>query len=84
MRSQPLAQRLVQQMRRRVVRADARAARMVHLGQHRCADMRLARFDAADMHKQIAELLLRVGDRDAQSLGPVITPVSPTWPPLSP
>ena len=38
---------------------------------------------AAEMHEQVAEFLLRVGDRDAQAAARVITPVSPTWPPLS-
>ena len=69
MRAQPPAQRLVQQMRRRVVRADRGAARVVHLGQHGHADARLARLDAAEMHEQIAQLLLRVGHRDAQAIG---------------
>ena len=47
------------------------------------ADLRLALLDPAEMDEQVAQLLLRVGDRDAQASAPVIVPVSPTWPPLS-
>ncbi len=61
MRTQPPAQRLVQQMRRRMVRADRGAPRVVHLRQHRHAHACLTCLDAAEMHEQIAQLPLRIG-----------------------
>ncbi len=68
-RAEALAQRLVQQVRGAVVRADGGAAGMIDLGDDRRADLRGAGLDAAEMDEQVAELLLRVGDRDAQAVG---------------
>ena len=76
-----LAQRLVQQMGRGMVGADRRAARVIDLELQRGAGLERALLDRADMHEQIAGLLLGVGDAEAHALARVITPVSPTWPP---
>jgi len=46
--------------------ADRLAPRVVHLGQHRRADARLAVLHHAEMHEHVAEPLLRVAQVDAQ------------------
>ena len=79
-----LAQRLVQQMRRRMVRADGAAARMIDLERERRADLERALLDRAGMHEHVAGLLLGVGDAEAHAVGASSMPVSPTWPPDSP
>ncbi len=61
------AQGLVQQMRRRVVGADVGAPDMIHFGQHRRTGRDLAFGYAADMDEQVAQLLLRIGDVDAEA-----------------
>ena len=55
MRAEALAQRLVQQVRGAVVRADRGAAGVIDLGDHRGADVRGAGLDAAEMHEQVAQ-----------------------------
>ena len=64
-----LAQRLVQQVRRRVVGARRRAARMIDLELDGLAGLEAALLDLAEVHEQIAELLLRVGDAEQRALG---------------
>ena len=78
-----LAQRLVQQMRRRVMGADRRAPRMIDLELQRRAELQRALLHRAEMHEEIAGLLLRVGDAELEPPSPISTPVSPTWPPDS-
>jgi hypothetical protein len=50
----------------------------------RIAGLEGALLDAADVHEQVAKLLLRVGDAEERALGSLMTPWSPTWPPDSP
>jgi len=78
-----LAQRLVQQMRRRMVGADFAAPRMVDVEHQRRAGLEPARLDRDHVDEQVAGPLLRVGDAHAH---PVCGhhAVSPTWPPDSP
>src|SRR3954462_9818084 len=78
-----LAQRLVDEMRGRVMRADRKAPAVIHFELQRSAKLQLAALDRADVNEEIAELLLGVGDADLMPPSPVNTPVSPTWPPDS-
>ena len=64
-----LAQRLVQQMRRRMVAPDRAAAGVIDLERQRLADLERALLDRAVMHEQVAGLLLRVGHREAHAVG---------------
>ena len=64
-----LAQRLVQQMGRRMVGADGAAPRVIDLEQQRGADLERALLDRAEMDEQVAGLLLRVGDAEAHAVG---------------
>ena len=64
-----LAQRLVQQMRRRMVAADGAAARVIDLERKRGAGLQRALLHRADVHEQVAGLLLRVGDAEAHAVG---------------
>ena len=79
-----LAQRLVQQVGRRMMLADGAAARMIDLERERRADLERALLDRAGMHEQVARLLLGVGDAKAHAVARASMPVSPTWPPDSP
>ena len=66
--AQHLPQRLVQQMRRRVIGADRRAPRVIDLQQQRGAGLQGALLDGAEMHKEIAGLLLGIGDAEPHAL----------------
>ena len=79
-----LAQRLVQEVRRRVVGADGRAAVVVDGKFERLAELQRAVLDGDVVHEEVAELLLGVGDAHPQRPRPCMMPVSPTWPPDSP
>ncbi len=63
-----LPQGFVQQMRRGVMRTDRRAPRMIHFQRQRGARLQRAQFDGAEMHEQIAGLLLRIGDPELDAL----------------
>ena len=63
-----LAQRLMQQMRRRVMRADRRAPGVIDLELQRRADLQRALLHRAEMHEEIAGPLLRVGDAEFDAL----------------
>ena len=63
-----LPQRLMQQMRRRVMRADRRTARVIDFELQRGADLQRALLHRAEMHEEIAGLLLRVGDAELDAL----------------
>ena len=63
-RAEFAAQRLVQQMRRRVVRADRAAPVVIDRGDHGGVHAGRSGLDAAEVDEQIAQLLLRVGDAD--------------------
>ena len=82
MGAQDVAQRLVQQVRGRMVGAQPRAALAVDPSSTASPIFTVPFDDRARMDEQAVALLLRVGDLDAPS--PDITPVSPTWPPDSP
>ena len=77
-----LAQRLMQQMRRRVVGADRRAARVIDGERERLANLQRPLFHLADVDEQVAGFLLRIGYGEANAVR-VIAPVSPVWPPDS-
>ena len=77
------AQRLVQQVGRRMVGADGEAARVIDAQLQRHAADQFAVLDDDLVHEEVAELLARVGDAGAQT-GAENRPVSPTWPPHSP
>ncbi len=62
-------QRLMQQMRGGVMRADRATPRVIDRGDDGDAGRRDAGLDAAEMHEQVAQLLLRIGDRDHQTIG---------------
>ena len=64
-----LAQRLVQQMRRGMVCADRGAPRVIDRRARAPRRPERALLDRAEMHEQIAGLLLRVGDREAHAIG---------------
>jgi hypothetical protein len=63
-----LAQRLVQEVGRRVVLADGAAASMIDLERQRRANLERALIDRAGMHEQVACLLLRLGDAERDPL----------------
>ena len=63
-RTQLPAQRLVQQVSGRVVSADRPAPCMIDRGHHRQSDQGCATLYAPEMHDQVAELFLRIGDQD--------------------
>ena len=65
MRAEFPAQRLVQQMRRRVMRADAATPRVIDGGDDGVIDVDRAALDHSEMDEQIAQFLLRVGDANA-------------------
>src|SRR5688572_29050071 len=67
MRAEPAAQRFVQQMRRGVVGAQAGAALAIDLHLDRVADLHLALGHLAEMHEQVADLALRIADRDSRA-----------------
>ena len=83
--AEPAAQRLMQQMGGGVVGADGAAAGVVDLELDRVADLQRAALDRAEMDEQVAEpaSACRYDGDAAGPPGPVIVPVSPTWPPLS-
>ncbi len=64
-----LAQRFVQQMRRRMVFPDRAAAVMIDFERERGADLERAFLDDTDVHEHVAEVLLRVGDLEAHAIG---------------
>ena len=64
-----LAQRLVQEMRRGMVGADGGAARVIDVERERRAGLERALLDRADVHEQVAGLLLGVGDAEAHAVG---------------
>ena len=66
-----------------MVGARRRAPRVVDLELDRVAGLELAAVDLAEMHEEVAELLLGVGNAEQAAL-PLIRPWSPTWPPDSP
>ncbi|MGY4377625.1 hypothetical protein ACVWZ3_005264 [Bradyrhizobium sp. i1.3.6] len=59
-----LAQRLVDEMRCRMVRADRGTPAVIDLELQRGAELQLAALHGADVNEEIAELLLRVGDAE--------------------
>ena len=59
-----LAQRFVQQMRRRVIGADRAAPPVIDLELQRRAELQRALLDRAEMHEEIAGLLLGIGDAE--------------------
>ncbi len=63
-----LPQGLVQKMRRGVMGADRRAPGMIDLEQQRGARLQRALLHRAEMHEEIAGLLLGVGDAEAHAL----------------
>ncbi len=63
-----LPQRLVQQMRRRVIGADRCAPCVIDLERQRHARLQRALLDRAEMHEEIAGLLLRIGDAERDAL----------------
>ena len=63
-----LAQRLVQQMRGRVILPDGAAPRVVDLELERRAELDRALLDPAEMHEQIPGALLRIGDGEAHAV----------------
>ena len=67
--AQHLAQRLVQQMGRRMVGADRAAARMVDFEGQRKARLERAFLDHAGMDEEVAALLLGIGDAEAHAVG---------------
>ena len=67
-RSQHLAQGLVQKVGGGVVGARGGAARMIDDQLDRIARLEGALLDAADVHEQVAQLLLRVGDAEQRAL----------------
>ena len=70
-RAQHLAQRLVQQVGGGVVGARGRAARVIDDQLDGVARLERALLDRADMHEQVAQLLLRVGDAEQRALRPL-------------
>ena len=68
MRAQHLAQRLMQQMRRRMIRPQAGARRVVDLEFDGIAGLQLALDDLAVVNEQALALLARVGDRERTAL----------------
>ncbi len=60
-----LAQRLMQQVRGRVIGADGRAARVIDLELDGVAGLEGARFNLAHVHEQVAELFLGAGHAEA-------------------
>ena len=64
MGAQHLAQRLMQQMGRRMMGAGRRAARMVNFQQHLVADFQRALLHHAVMQEQPMKFFLRVADRE--------------------
>jgi hypothetical protein len=78
-----LAQRLVQQMRRRMVGPNRRERRSWSTSSASARTLRQDAFLDLDLvQEQIAEFLLRVLTRGPDA-GRIRTPISPTWPPLS-
>ena len=69
MSSQHLAQRLMQEVGRRMMGAGRQAARVVHFEQHFVADLQCALFHHAVMKEESMELLLRVADLEAGTFG---------------
>ena len=63
-----LPQRLVQQMRRRVMGADRGAPRVIDFELQRGAELQRALLHRAEMHEEIAGLLLRIGDAEFDAL----------------
>ena len=66
MRPQHLAERFVQEMRRRMMRARRRAARVIDVERDLLAQFQRAGLDHALMQKQAVQLLLRVLDGEAR------------------
>ena len=66
-RAEFTAQYLVQQMRGGVMRANAGAARVIDGGDNGVVDPDGAAFDDAEMHEQIAQFLLGIGDADVEA-----------------
>src|SRR5262249_23566585 len=64
-----LAERLVQEVRRRVVLADAAAAGVIDFQRDRSTGPQRTLLDLAVVHEQIACLLLGVGDAEPQAVG---------------
>ena len=64
-----LPQRLVQQMRRRVMGADRGPSGMIDFElQRRCPSFSVPCSTVAEMHEEIAGLLLRIGDAELDAL----------------
>ena len=63
-----LPQRLMQQMRRGVMGADRGAPGVIDFERQRRAGLQRALLHRAEMHEEIAGLLLRVGDAEAHAL----------------
>src|SRR6201999_1678446 len=61
-----LTQRLVQQVRRRMVGANSTAATVIDVKLDREADRGVAGFDNSVMDEKIAELFMRVGHAEAE------------------
>ena len=68
MRAERLAQRRVEEMRRRVVGADRAAPRRVDRQPHRLAGHEAADLHLAEVHEEAVGLLLRVGDAEARAV----------------
>ena len=68
-RSKDLAQRFVQQMRRRVIGAGCRATGVIDFEFNGIARLERTAFNLAHMHKQVAQLFLRGGHAEQRSLG---------------
>src|SRR4029078_2217988 len=85
MRAQHLAQRLVQEMRRRMMRTGGRGASMIDRERDLLTQLQRARLDHAVVQEQAVQLLLRVLDGEARAPGapagaPVARPVGAVWP----
>ena len=63
-----LPQRLVQEVRRGVMGADRRAPGMIDFERQRDAGLQRALLDGAEMHEQVAGLLLGIGDAKPHAL----------------
>ena len=79
-----LAQRLVQQMRRRMVGADRRTARVIDLERQRSARLQCRPARPCRHARTGRRAFFCVSVTRKRTPSPTSTPVSPTWPPDSP
>ncbi len=82
MRAEHFAQRLMHQVRRRVVAGRARTTNRINLGLHDVANLQRALVEHAVMTNHVSLHLLRVENGETHACV-ASKPVSPTWPPDS-